>query len=780
MAERLTKIVMSAFRATPARMTVELARGQSFIVLGENGTGKSSIADALEWYFTGRISYLTHEGRGEAVRNLAAKDGLDTSVEITTDGSLGGRAALPNGPPVHPRRIGERETFLLRGRTLAEFIDRTKGEKWKALTEILGLDSVDRLRLDLQRARNDLRRAARDARDAVKQRAEPLAARLKVGMQSLSSDKVLDGLSGRCKDAGLEPPDTFDSVVDPGWSTAASPGPGAALAVQASSLASELQAGGPLPSSAEALEIWNGFIGEQPHSDSALVRLLRAADEIMRNRAPEGLCPLCRQPIEDERLRLLVTESLQELRAAAGRLEEAEGAIRGLAESLHDSDRWRRQRRERALAVGVTLTDVPPSPAPSVAAAKEAHEAVESGPLTSYAREVADWDRQAAEAVAAFIPSAPSAKDEALWDVAVMAQQARDWHAALTKAEKVQRAAEQANQVFVRYQDKQGRYFKEVLDRISGRAAEIYGALHPGEGLGAVSVELWGEKGVELAVDFHGKKAKPPHGVLSESHLNSLAIALFLAMAGTFNERLGFLVLDDVVNSFDIEHRGQLAELLAMNFDSSQLIVLTHDPIFFERVTKLAPSWENLQLTSWSYEEGPRTTEYETPGVLAIARRDLAENQTMGAGQKGRRALEELLQEICEGLQAPVPFRRGAKNDRREVIELMKGVRRCLADNAKQLLKELEPLLRLLEADVASALNVEAHASLGTAAGAEIKAALDRIAQLDGLWTCPGCRTRVWLRGTPEASRCRCAKRTFPPPAGSWDRAPDESADLSI
>jgi hypothetical protein len=770
MAERLTKLVMSAFRATPGQMIVELVRGQSFIVLGENGTGKSSIADALEWYFTGRIGYLSHEGRSEAIRNLAAKDGLTTSVEITTDGSLGGTATLQDGPPAAPQRVGERETFMLRGRTLAEFIDRTKGEKWKALTEILGLDAVDGLRLDLQRARNDLRRAAHDAKNAVKQRAEPLAARLNVGAGSLSPDKILDGLGSRCQEAGLKPPESFDAIVDPSWSASASPGPGASLAVQATSLAGELQAGGPLPSAAGAIEAWNAFTGDRERVDTALVHFLRAADEMMRDRSLEGLCPLCRQPVEEDQLRSLIAESLEELRSAASRLEDADESIRGVIESIDETERWRWERRERALAVGVTLADVPQSLVPSLTAAREAREAVDPSLLDGYASDLAEWDRKAAEAMAAYIPSAPSAKDEALWGVAVIAQHARDWHTAIQQERKVQKASDQANLVFVRYQDEQGKYFKDVLDRISGRAAEIYGALHPGEDLGAVSVELWGEKGVELAVDFHGKKAKPPHGVLSESHLNSLAIALFLAMAETFNERLGFLVLDDVVNSFDIEHRGQLAELLAMDFERNQLIILTHDSIFFERVTKLAPSWERLQLTSWSYEEGPRTTQYDTSGVLALAREDLAESKTMGAGQKGRRALEELLQEICEGLQAPIPFRRGARNDRREVIELMKGLRRRLSENAKPLLKKLEPLLNLLEADVASALNVEAHASLGRAAAAEIKAALDRIEQLDAVWTCPGCGTRVWFKGTPEASRCRCATRTFPPPSGGWDQ----------
>ena len=95
---------------------------------------------------------------------------------------------------------------------------------------------------------------------------------------------------------------------------------------------------------------------------------------------------------------------------------------------------------------------------------------------------------------------------------------------------------------------------------------------------------------IELAIDFYGSRQRPPHGVLSESHLNSLAIALFLAMAESFNERIGFLVLDDVINSFDVEHRGRLAELLADGFSAWQLIVLTHDQQFFEHLCRRAPS----------------------------------------------------------------------------------------------------------------------------------------------------------------------------------------------
>jgi len=145
----------------------------------------------------------------------------------------------------------------------------------------------------------------------------------------------------------------------------------------------------------------------------------------------------------------------------------------------------------------------------------------------------------------------------------------------------------------------------------------------------------------------------------------------------------------------------------------------------------------------------------------------LAQGDVSGGATRVRRALEELLQEVCEALQAALPFRRGALNDQREIGELLRGVRRAVKEHAKAMSAELEPLLKHLEADVQATLNVEAHASRGRSAAAEVEAALRRVAQLDQLWSCPDCGTRVWHKGTPEASRCKCGKRVFPPPPKS-------------
>jgi ATPase subunit of ABC transporter with duplicated ATPase domains len=238
-------------------------------------------------------------------------------------------------------------------------------------------------------------------------------------------------------------------------------------------------------------------------------------------------------------------------------------------------------------------------------------------------------------------------------------------------------------------------------------------------------------------------------------------------MAQTFNQKLRFLVLDDVINSFDLEHRGELASLLAEKFDDWQLVVLTHDRQFYDHLAHRAPHWRRLEITSWDYAHGPRTTSYRSGGMLGEAQERLAQGDVGGAATKARRALEELLQEICEALAAALPFRRGARNDHREIGELLRGVRRAGREHAKGMLEGLEPMLRHLEADVQATLNVEAHASRGRSAATEVESCLRRIEELDRMWSCPECGTRRWHKGTPESSRCKCGKSVFPPPPSS-------------
>jgi energy-coupling factor transporter ATP-binding protein EcfA2 len=728
-------------------MEIDFGEGQSLAVYGDNGTGKSTIADALEWFFTGAIELLSHEGRQHAVKNLGPAADEKTEVELVTSGSLGGKVSFPDERGPDAFGVASRETFLLRGRTLADFINKTKTEKWKALAELLGLDAVELLRQDLQRARTDIKKQMKAAEDRI--------ASSKQALSAGTEDEVLQGLQQICRGLGVDVPDSLDRVAEPAWlsSVAGSSEGGSKVEALAAAASGLLRPKVDL----EPIRAWNALVSSEQAKDLARLALYKDADALLSASSSDH-CPLCAQPVDAKKLSARIREVLKGLLTASRELELSADAVRPSLDAVQAALDARRAIVAQAKALRIDLPALPPG-----AAAFEAQGPIDEAPLEAFVPEVERWDSAARDEIAKSAPAPGGPRQSQLGMLAALVEQIRIWRSAQKDLAREKKAYDLADRIYDAYQEAQKEQLEGMLTSISARVAELYSALHPDEDLGGITVEPWTAKGLELAVDFHGSRQRPPHGVLSESHLNSLAIALFLAMAQTFNEKLRFLVLDDVINSFDLEHRGQLAELLAEKFDDWQLIVLTHDRQFFEHLARRAPTWKRLEITSWSLDQGPRTTKYSSGGILAGANERLAEGDVNGAATKARRALEELLQEICESLRAELPFRRGARNDQREIGELLKGIRRGVKEHAKGMLSELEPLLKNLEADVGASLNVEAHASRGRAAASEVEAALERIEKLDRLWSCPACGTRVWYKGTPEAARCKCGKSHFPP-----------------
>jgi energy-coupling factor transporter ATP-binding protein EcfA2 len=753
---------MHAFRGIPGEMIVDFGKGESIAVYGDNGTGKSTIADALEWYFTGEIEFLRHEGRQHAVRHVGGDDVGGTSVEVITNGSLGGKVVFPDERNPEAFHGIRQETFLLRGRTLADFINKTKTEKWKALVEILGLDAIESLREDLQRTRNDLRKESKAADEQVQSLRRALAS----GDEPVTHETVLGNLQQICRMLKVDLPQSLDKAIDPLWLTSAVGASAAGSdATDRENLLAEIKTLDLPTLDAGGLEGWNALVSSKRAQVLPRASLVREAKRLFEAQSVNGRCPLCGQKVNEKELAQKIETALVDVLEASRELDRLRDPISEWADDLrvaHDK-RTALQSRARAKAL-----DVPPLPAFALAGLQESVESlapVDIKAITSYLSELRKWDQAAGKVgQKAAAASGAATRDTQLVMLAALCEQIKMWRQAEKKAARALRAFTLADRVFDAYQTKQKEDLAELLKRTSRRVAQIYSALHPGENLAeSVSIEPWTAKGVELAVEFYGSRQRPPHGVLSESHLNSLAIALFLAMAEEFNAQLGFLLLDDVINSFDVEHRGRLAELLADGFSEWQIIVLTHDQQFFEHLSRRAPSWRKLELTSWSYDAGPRTTRYETSGILAAARERLAGADIHGAAAKARRALEELLQEVCEALWAPLPFRRGQANDKREIGELFKGVRRALKEQSKAYLDSVEPLLKNLEADVGATLNVEVHGSRRRAGASEVEAALTRIETFDQTWSCPACRTRVWHRGSPEAGRCKCGQTSFPP-----------------
>ena len=170
-----------------------------------------------------------------------------------------------------------------------------------------------------------------------------------------------------------------------------------------------------------------------------------------------------------------------------------------------------------------------------------------------------------------------------------------------------------------------------------------------------------GTASLNLSSTFHQKKGDP-RGLFSEGHVDSLGLCLFLAIRRLHhsqNATLSILVLDDVLHSVDGEHRKRTAKLIFSEFSDHQVIITTHDPIWYEYLKMFAQNsgrpFTMRRIANWSIESGPQMgdhlSDYEW---LRTPIGSLAKPQDRAA--KAGRLLEQLLQGCCDGISAPVPF----------------------------------------------------------------------------------------------------------------------------
>ena len=177
-------------------------------------------------------------------------------------------------------------------------------------------------------------------------------------------------------------------------------------------------------------------------------------------------------------------------------------------------------------------------------------------------------------------------------------------------------------------------------------------------GLGAPKMKLLTDqdRSVVLEVFFHGAPIHPAHKYLSESQLNSFGLAVFIASATHFNKDCHFLLLDDVVNSFDAYKRPQLIDLIKNHLKDHQVILLTHDRFWRDLLHRHLPTWKRLNFTNYSFGVGP----VMAPAKDALERiqEALDKDEAEDASGTFARYLEDIMQELCEAFEVELKFNR--------------------------------------------------------------------------------------------------------------------------
>jgi len=82
---KINSITIKGIRGAKDSLELPL-KGKSIVLYGDNGTGKSSISDALEWFYTNRVSHLSSNSEidlKDALRNSTLDKDAISEVNVS-------------------------------------------------------------------------------------------------------------------------------------------------------------------------------------------------------------------------------------------------------------------------------------------------------------------------------------------------------------------------------------------------------------------------------------------------------------------------------------------------------------------------------------------------------------------------------------------------------------------------------------------------------------------------------------------------------------------------
>lgn len=297
-----------------------------------------------------------------------------------------------------------------------------------------------------------------------------------------------------------------------------------------------------------------------------------------------------------------------------------------------------------------------------------------------------------------------------------------------------------------------------AIDRLGHTVADFYGRLVCNPVYTDVGLEYTEQRrgGIEFKFTYNSSHTvSPPQRVVSESQLNALGLAFFLARVKVESTPWRTLVLDDVVNSFDADHRMGLARLLSEEFADSQVLLLTHDSVFLEMASQYLVGWRFRQIIAWSPTGGPVIDDAEP---LQRLKRRLNDGESgSDLGGLARIALERALSRPLERLALPIRHDRRSRYSAREYVDALLG---GFAARGSQL-KGLAVLERMKGASYIVNLGAHDRAADPALNSADLHQLVKDIDELAAAFVCEECKEPVWEseRGRGHF-QCECGKLT--------------------
>lgn len=804
---RIQRLDLCGFRGALEEASL-LFDGKSLLLFGENGTGKSSFVDALEKLFTGKVATLDaraqglssdrhgphiHLGNNPVKIGVTFADSLSTPFALDTDRTH---------PPAEVQKYldsARENLYILRRRQILDFIDSLPRDRYALLRPFLPLSGFERLENELRIAKERAEAKGQQARQQFSSLTNQLGRELGLSIadQAPTEGEIVQAISQFLGTVGQAPIQHFSQLDESVGRLDAALAPFGDLTRQSriSSVISSLEqlreaiASTALIQYEAALEKLRSREAQEARVfyEAVLEQGIRWIQEERRQ-----TCPLCEQEINTEqtielaRQRLDAMRQILDLRRQSQRaLDHARQTIRSAQEALGRTTRAadllasadHGQCQEVLLEVGTALQKASSALDGELRAIKledvRAASTVFQGNSPLQLRLAGEQARF--QQLLASLPSPERARN--LLSARNTIIRVKELWAEISNARTTVSELDQQAIVAARLHEDARTARREaiqaIFDELSQDIDNLYSQLHPGESHGGIRLEVRevGQGSVNLRGNFYDRTDEDPRAYYSDAHLDTLGLSIFLALRRWHRKQrpeFDLLVLDDVLTSVDVHHVVRLSELLLREFKDYQILLTTHDRIWFEHLRdiqarcRVAHQFVNKVIHKWTIEEGPdiREPEDERQDIERLISDGSAEQIAALAG----RLLEHILQEMRYSLRMSVQAKPG---ELYEIGDLWPAFYATVKKEYPTLYERARNTLDALDVRWPVRNWIGAHRN-DWARNVPRNAAIEFARAVRGLFDlvfCLSCRRFITPSVTPLGQlACRCGEKIYPAP----------------
>ncbi len=647
----LKSLTLTAFRGSAATFTLDFEKNKKLtLIYGENGTGKTTICDAFEFLAFERIGSLENRGMGKGLEKFwptAGKPASALAVDLETHTTKCSGKIVDKKVSVSPVSARPR-IELLRQRQILELIQAQPAARYDAIKRFIDIEAYERSEEALRQLGKTLATEKQQAQAAEQENLAALqgfyeAAGSPAGLNAVTwaKQKLAEPTTGLDADieaigklrAAFEALKGYPEKLETRRS-----------AVNAAQTAADAADQGQLDALVAAAEGAGDKLG-----------LLTAGDTYIESHPDAEECPLCASSENIDGLGASIKAQLGQL----GALKSATDEWRKQHAALTAANAALKQAEDDYQKAVTTFTtaqtshqwkvsvQLPAAPPPTDSATLPAWLTTNEAIATAWAGVEAGW------------------RDESKFLAQLKAATERyDTNAASVK--ELANLIPNIETALSQCVEERQKFTDSIITEIAQQVGKLYEKVHPGEGLDKIALQLDPARraSLNLGATFEGHDA-PPQAYFSQSHLDTLGLCVFLALAARDRADETVLILDDVLGSVDEPHVERVIGMIyeiSTNFQHT--IVTTHYRPWREKYRwgwlKPGQPCQFVELTGWAIGDGMRIIS-SLPEVERL-RNLLGESpiDIQSVCSKAGVILEAALDYLTQKYECPVPRRHGA------------------------------------------------------------------------------------------------------------------------